>query len=206
MNVQVLSPVQRAAADVVRALLQTPEQEPWHARAGAPEESLAEAARGADVVVLVGVDLPGAQQLIDRLPAAIPVLLLGDAQLEAIFTDSAGGRAHGRLPADADDARVRAAVAALALGLVVYDQDSGNARGAPLAAVPRQDLPEPLTPRELEVFELMAEGLGNRDIARALGVTSHTAKFHVAQILQKTGAATRTEAVRHGLRLGLVGL
>jgi len=206
MNVRVLSPVQRAAADVVRALLHEAQAEPWHAWAGAPEEALAGAAHGADVVVMVGVDRPGAQRLIDQLPAGVPVLLLGDAQLESIFPNGAGVRAHGRLPADADDARVRAAVAALALGLAVYDPGSGPLRGTPLAAAALPDLQEPLTPRELEVFELMAEGLGNRDIARALGVSSHTAKFHVAQILQKTGATTRTEAVRHGLRLGLVGL
>jgi DNA-binding NarL/FixJ family response regulator len=56
------------------------------------------------------------------------------------------------------------------------------------------------------VFELLAKGLANRDIALALGISSHTAKFHVAQILEKTGAATRTEAVRQGLRLGWIGL
>ena len=61
--------------------------------------------------------------------------------------------------------------------------------------------------RHAEVaFELLAKGLGNRDIATALGITHHTAKFHVAQILEKTGSATRTEAVRQGFRLGLIGL
>jgi len=74
------------------------------------------------------------------------------------------------------------------------------------AAATTQELREPLTARELEVFELLAKGLGNRDIASALGISRHTAKFHVAQILEKTGAATRTEAVRQGLRMGLVGL
>ena len=67
-------------------------------------------------------------------------------------------------------------------------------------------LREPLTARELEVYELMAKGLGNRDIGAALGISAHTAKFHVAQILEKTGSATRTEAVRQGLRWGLIGL
>jgi DNA-binding NarL/FixJ family response regulator len=71
---------------------------------------------------------------------------------------------------------------------------------------PAEDLQDPLTPRELEVFELMAKGLGNRDIALALGISSHTAKFHVAQILDKTGSATRTEAVRQGLQAGWIGL
>jgi DNA-binding CsgD family transcriptional regulator len=65
---------------------------------------------------------------------------------------------------------------------------------------------EPLTPRELEVFELMAKGLSNREIGGVLGISAHTAKYHVAQILAKVGAATRAEAVHAGLRFGLIGL
>jgi len=65
---------------------------------------------------------------------------------------------------------------------------------------------EALTSRELEVFELLAKGLSNRDIAGVLGISAHTAKFHVAQILAKVGAATRAEAVAIGLRLGLIGM
>ena len=65
---------------------------------------------------------------------------------------------------------------------------------------------EPLTPRELEVFELVGKGLSNRDIAGVLGISTHTAKYHVAQILAKVNAATRAEAVAEGLRSGLIGL
>ena len=65
---------------------------------------------------------------------------------------------------------------------------------------------EPLTPRELEVFELLGKGLSNRDIGGVLGISAHTAKYHVGQILAKVGAATRAEAVREGLRCGLIGL
>jgi DNA-binding CsgD family transcriptional regulator len=56
------------------------------------------------------------------------------------------------------------------------------------------------------VFELLAKGLSNRDIAGVLEISAHTAKFHVGQILAKVGAATRAEAVAIGLRLGLIGL
>jgi DNA-binding CsgD family transcriptional regulator len=72
-----------------------------------------------------------------------------------------------------------------------------------LAGVPEH---EPLTPRELEVFELLGKGLSNRDIGGVLGISAHTAKYHVARILAKVGAATRAEAVREGLRWGLIGL
>jgi DNA-binding NarL/FixJ family response regulator len=65
---------------------------------------------------------------------------------------------------------------------------------------------EPLTPRELEVFELLGKGLSNRDIGGVLGISAHTAKYHVAQILAKVGAATRAEAVSEGLRHGWIGL
>ena len=65
---------------------------------------------------------------------------------------------------------------------------------------------EPLTPRELQVFELLGKGLSNRDIAGVLGISAHTAKYHVGQILAKVGASTRAEAVSEGLRFGWIGL
>lgn len=66
------------------------------------------------------------------------------------------------------------------------------------------EMAEDLTPREQEVLGMLAEGLGNRDIAHRLGVSDHTIKFHISSILDKLGAATRTEAVTIGLRLGLI--
>jgi len=63
---------------------------------------------------------------------------------------------------------------------------------------------ERLTPREHEVLALVADGLRNKDIARELGVSEHTVKFHLATVFGKLGAASRTEAVRRGLQLGLI--
>ena len=63
---------------------------------------------------------------------------------------------------------------------------------------------EPLTPREREVLEWLAEGLTNRAIAARLGISDHTVKFHVASIYGKLGVSTRTEAIRRGLRRGLI--
>jgi DNA-binding CsgD family transcriptional regulator len=63
---------------------------------------------------------------------------------------------------------------------------------------------ESLTAREFEVLRLVAEGLHNREIATALGVTEHTVKFHLGAIFGKLGATTRTEAVKRGLRLGVI--
>jgi DNA-binding NarL/FixJ family response regulator len=65
-------------------------------------------------------------------------------------------------------------------------------------------LPEALTPREIEVLRLLAEGLGNKEIAARLGISEHTVKFHVASVMGKLGAGSRTEAVTLGIRRGVV--
>jgi DNA-binding NarL/FixJ family response regulator len=65
---------------------------------------------------------------------------------------------------------------------------------------------EPLTPREIQVLELLAEGLPNKAIAERLGISDQTAKFHVASISGKLGAANRTDAVRRAVRRGLITL
>lgn len=71
---------------------------------------------------------------------------------------------------------------------------------------PATSLVESLTPRELTVLGLVADGLPNRDIAAALELSEHTVKFHLASIFGKLGVSSRTEAVRRGLRLGLIDL
>ena len=67
-----------------------------------------------------------------------------------------------------------------------------------------ETLEEPLTPREIDVLELLAEGLANKSIAARLGISDQTVKFHVASICGKLGAANRTDAVRRAVRRGLV--
>jgi DNA-binding NarL/FixJ family response regulator len=92
-------------------------------------------------------------------------------------------------------------------------QDSAVAADALLlpasASMPaRDDLTaiEPLTPREIEVLELVTEGLSNKAIASRLGISDQTVKFHLASILGKLGASNRTDAVRRAVRMGLVTL
>ena len=68
------------------------------------------------------------------------------------------------------------------------------------------EIEERLTPREIEVVELLAEGLSNKAIAARLGISDQTVKFHVASICGKLGAANRTDAVRRAVRRGLVSL
>jgi DNA-binding CsgD family transcriptional regulator len=88
--------------------------------------------------------------------------------------------------------------------------DSGETADLALvAALPAEhgaDLEMPLTPRELEVLRLLAEGASNKIIARRLGISVHTAKFHVGQLLDKLDASGRTDAVAHAARLGVIHL
>lgn len=78
-----------------------------------------------------------------------------------------------------------------------------------MAAAPQSDerpLVETLTARELQVLTLLADGLANKQIARALSLSEETIKFHLASIFGKLGASNRTDAVRQALRRGLVPL
>jgi DNA-binding NarL/FixJ family response regulator len=113
---------------------------------------------------------------------------------------------------EADGAEIAGAIRAAAAGLIVLDASLAPlltptrpyvAEGQAAAASPAA---EGLTAREREVLQLLAEGLPNKQIAARLGITPHTAKFHVASILGKLGAASRTEAVATGARRGLLTL
>jgi two-component system, NarL family, response regulator YdfI len=124
-------------------------------------------------------------------------------------------RAWGLLPSDATGEELRAAVNALNEGLIV---------GAPSLLAPTLNRPlstiglasdvpsfwgnpaEALTEREREVLGLLAQGLANKQIAAALGISEHTVKFHVSSIYTKLGVASRTEAVREGVKRGIVTL
>jgi DNA-binding CsgD family transcriptional regulator len=85
-------------------------------------------------------------------------------------------------------------------------------QAADVAIVPRErrangEAPDvDLTPRELDVLVLMAEGASNKAIARQLGISVHTAKFHVGSILGKLDATGRTDAVAHAARRGVINL
>jgi DNA-binding CsgD family transcriptional regulator len=80
-------------------------------------------------------------------------------------------------------------------------------QAADVAIVPREARVIPdLTPRELDVLVLMAEGASNKAIAKQLGISVHTAKFHVGSILDKLDATGRTDAVAHAARRGVIHL
>jgi DNA-binding CsgD family transcriptional regulator len=76
----------------------------------------------------------------------------------------------------------------------------------PPGRAPQADVEVPLTPREVEVLALLAEGASNKMIARRLGISVHTAKFHVGSLIDKLDAVGRTDAVVHAARLSVIHL
>ena len=130
----------------------------------------------------------------------IRVLLVGNA------ADRARLRAqmNGSLDVIAEYATLAAARAAAA------DADAILVAGGRVTAPADDDegaaVEEPLTPREVQVLELLAEGLANKTIADRLGISDQTVKFHVASISGKLGAVNRTDAVRRAVRRGLITL
>ena len=133
--------------------------------------------------------------------AGVPVVaLLPD---ETAANDAWRSGARGLLSRSASTENLASALVAVAQGLAVIDPSftssllsSSRAPSAPLA--------EELTPRESQVLRLMAEGQSNKEIARALGISESTVKFHVNAILGKLNVQSRTEAVVHATRVGLI--
>jgi len=132
----------------------------------------------------------------------IPLLaLVADSALAASLWQAG---ARSLLPRSAPVATLTAALHATAAKLIVLDQRSASSVLVPANGLP--DAVEPLTAREREVLQLMAQGMANKSIARELAISEHTVKFHVNAILSKFGAQSRTEAVVLASRAGLVML
>lgn len=130
----------------------------------------------------------------------LPTVVLAEGEAQARAAIARGAR--GAVMRKPDAPRLVAALGAVAAGLTVLDFSL-----SPTPAPEGEDAPTTaLTGRETEVLELLAAGCSNRRVARRLGISEHTAKFHVNGILVKLGAGTRTEAVVIAARRGLVML
>lgn len=126
-----------------------------------------------------------------------PTVFLGPlARLREVGAGSHG--ALGFVANGADGQRILTAVRAVMAGFSVFDEGIETHDGAARSG------DSALTPREREVLLLVARGLATKEIARELAMSEHTAKFHVGQILQKLGAASRAEAVMIAARMGLI--
>ena len=132
----------------------------------------------------------------------VPMIVLTSAPHEAWTARARRDGVRAVLRPDATAEELRAAIAATRAGLLALHPDAVGAVSAPATAV----APMALTPREHDVLEMMAEGMSNRAIALRLKISRHTVKFHVASVLAKLGARSRTEAVTAGVRQGLISL
>jgi two-component system nitrate/nitrite response regulator NarL len=136
---------------------------------------------------------------LDELHLPLVVLLPEDSLATEVWTLGI----RGLLYRDADADILVAALQAVAQGLAVLDPALA-ASILPASEEPAGKLVEDLTAREMEVLQLVAEGLSNKAIARELEISEHTVKFHVNAILGKLGAQSRTDAVVRATRLGLI--
>lgn len=155
----------------------------------------------------------------DAFPDGSPgMVVVGVDPAAADIPAHDGTRAVGVVPADADASTIGAAIGAVAAGLSVrpFDLTIGH---EPVEFPPQPSIRsdrrdgiddatdvEPLTSRESEVLDSLAQGSSNRAIAAKLGISEHTVKFHLASIFGKLGVTTRTGAVRRALRRGLIDL
>ena len=142
-------------------------------------------------------------------PGAPAAVVLGEHPSGAWAGEALRAGARAVLPREATAEEIASAVEAAAAGLVTLHAEVA-VNLLPLLPSPARTLPEmpgqALTPREVEVLGMMAEGVGNKTIARRMGISEHTVKFHVGSILTKLNAASRTEAVTIGARRGLIML
>lgn len=141
--------------------------------------------------------------VVDFGEVEVPIVALLDDTTHALDAQRAG--ILGLLNREIDVGRLRAALVAAHQGLAVLDPTL-NGDVLPAGERAAYLMVEELTPRELEVLTLIAEGHSNRAIGHRLGISQYTVKFHVNAILRKLGAQSRTEAAVLGTRLGLVTL
>lgn len=138
----------------------------------------------------------------------LPVVLLAEILDPQTTAQALRMGARAVLPAELPRPQLLAALEAVSRGFLVAMPVEAETIVAvsqiPSATNGVEELLEPLTPREQEVLRMLALGLANKEIAARLNISEHTVKFHVAAILGKLGAASRTEAVALGIRHGLI--
>ena len=167
-----------------------------------------------DVVVLewVGEENESVWGILQTLSSELSrpaIVVLADAEDDAWAADALRLGVRGILPRKASTDEILATVVAAGVGLVVLHSDLLEdllpQNEPPTSVLPTSPM-QALTPREIEVLGMLALGLGNKTIAKQLGISEHTVKFHVSSIFSKLNASSRTEAVTLGARLGLIML
>lgn len=136
--------------------------------------------------------------------AAVPTLALSDDPVSSWGREALRSGVRGIAPRNLSADEIVAAAQAVAAGWLVLPPELREPMLSISSQVDTSD--DPLSPREIEVLRLMAEGSSNKTIAWKLQISEHTVKFHVNSILSKMNAGSRTEAVMLGLRRGLIPL
>ncbi len=158
-----------------------------------------------DIIVWdLGFDTSGSLEwLAAAAESGVPIVVLAPDADTALAASYHG--VYGLLPRDIEGHILLAAIRASAEGLVTIDTRFKDVLLG-IREHSQEHLAEPLTPREMEVLQLVAQGMTNKAIALRLSISEHTVKFHVNSILGKLNAHSRAEAVTIGTRLGLVRL
>jgi DNA-binding NarL/FixJ family response regulator len=166
-----------------------------------PAEARELVAVGLDLVVRDVPRAASAEEALAQLPRELPVLAVVDSAEQAPELIRAGAR--GVVLRSAPAEQLETASAAVATGLHALDEESFEHALKRSSTETDASL---LTRREREVLELVAGGLSNKLIADELGISEHTAKFHLRSIMDKLGADTRTDAVAKAARRGMLVL
>jgi len=175
----------------------------WCVKVGRLADSMARIARDAPDAVVLAATPERAARVVDRLvPRSLPVMLLASGPDGGGSSRRRAASPRAVLRNDVTAEEMRAALAAVLAGLVVREPETAAAAST-RASSPRGAT---LTARELEILEMMAEGLDNRRIAFRLQISRNTVKFHVASILDKLHASSRTEAVTVAIREGRISV
>ena len=162
-----------------------------------------------DVLLVAGEDssLGALRSALENAEAPPALLLLSEETTAARSLAGLRLRAWGLLPPEAGEEELLAAVVALHEGLLAAAPALVLPLFGPALSLDETDeLAEELTEREGQVLQLLAQGFPNKQIALQLAISEHTVKFHVSAIYAKLGVTNRTEAVRRGVRLGLIVL
>jgi NarL family two-component system response regulator YdfI len=161
-----------------------------------------------DILLLDLENLTGsdARPAFPRIANNFPAVALIDEPTAEWTAHALRSGVRAILPRDSGADEILAAIQAAHAGFVFLDPDitQNLASRIPTPTAQRAAGLDDLTPREVEVLRMLAEGLGNREMASRLGISDHTVKFHISSILDKLGASTRTEAVTMGIRMGII--
>lgn len=176
-------------------------------------ELLDEAATPTQALLHVDVVILGEAILLDELrpllsdDAKLAVLLLCDDRQPAFVLRDMPLRGWAILPHDTEPDELQSTVRAIAQGLVVLAKPfAAQLLGPRHTPAVLESMPETMSARELEVLELLSQGLANKQIAQRLKISDHTVKFHISAIFAKLGASSRTDAVSRAARQGLISL